>query len=257
MSRFVMLVAAACFAGGTLVSAQGRGNGPAGRGPQTVRGGSGGPTVKGGGGGGRQSGGVTPRNAGGRAGNPGTARGNRGGGGNADNSGRGGNAGNPGGGNADNPGRGGNAGNAGGSNGDNPGRDGNAGNAGRGGNADNPGRGGNGGNAGNRGRGGNAEDDQAAPGGGRGRDGAGRQTASLVANMNPQLRARLEAMLPSGMTLEQAAEGFRNRGQFIAALQQSNNHDIPFPDLKAQMTGDNPLSLGEAMRKLGVATDED
>lgn len=76
--------------------------------------------------------------------------------------------------------------------------------------------------------------------------------------MNPQLRARLEAMLPSSMTLEQAADGFRNQGQFIAALQQSNNHqNISFVDLKAEMTGDNPLSLGQALRKLGVATDED
>jgi hypothetical protein len=75
--------------------------------------------------------------------------------------------------------------------------------------------------------------------------------------MNPQQRARLEAMLPSGMTLEQAADGFRNRVQFIAALQQSNNHDISFTDLKAEMTGDDALSLGQAMRKLGVETDED
>jgi hypothetical protein len=75
--------------------------------------------------------------------------------------------------------------------------------------------------------------------------------------MNPQLRARLQAMLPSGMTLEQAAEGFRNQGQFIAAVQQSNNHHISFADLKTEMTGDNPLSLGQAMRKLGVQTDED
>jgi hypothetical protein len=64
-------------------------------------------------------------------------------------------------------------------------------------------------------------------------------------------------MLPSGMSLEEAAEGFRNQGQFIAALQQSQNHDISFADLKAEMTGDNPLSLGQAMRKLGVESDED
>jgi hypothetical protein len=75
--------------------------------------------------------------------------------------------------------------------------------------------------------------------------------------MNTQQRARLEAMLPSDTTLEQAAEGFRNQGQFIAALQQSNTHHIAFADLKAEMTGDNPLSLGQAMRKLGVEPDED
>jgi len=75
--------------------------------------------------------------------------------------------------------------------------------------------------------------------------------------MNPNLRARLEGMLPSGMTLEQAADGFRNQGQFIAALEQSKNHDISFADLKKLMTGDNPLSLGQAMQKLGVSGDED
>jgi hypothetical protein len=59
------------------------------------------------------------------------------------------------------------------------------------------------------------------------------------------------------MSLEEAAEGFRNQGQFIAALQQSSNHNISFADLKSEMTGDNLLSLGQAMRKLGVQTDED
>ena len=113
------------------------------------------------------------------------------------------------------------------------------------------------GNVGGGGRG-NTDDDQDTPGGGRRRGGSDREPgASFVAKMNPQQRARLEAMLPSGVTLEQAAEGFRNQGQFIAALQQSQNHDISFGDLKAQMTGDNPLSLGEAMRTLGVQTDED
>jgi hypothetical protein len=142
------------------------------------------------------------------------------------------------------------------------GRGGNAGSGGRGnaggGTGDQPGE-----NAG-RGRGdaarggGNTDDDQGGPGANRGQGGSRRENgASFVARMNPQLRARLEAMLPSGMTIEQAAEGFRNQGQFIAALQQSHNHDISFVDLKADMTGDNPLSLGEATRKLGLENDED
>jgi hypothetical protein len=87
------------------------------------------------------------------------------------------------------------------------------------------------------------------PGNGKGK--------SVVANMNPRQRARLETMLPSGMTLEQAAEGFRSQGQFIAALQQSDKHNVSFVDLKSEMTADTPLSLGQAMRKLGVETDED
>jgi hypothetical protein len=70
---------------------------------------------------------------------------------------------------------------------------------------------------------------------------------------NPQLKARLEAMLPSGMSLEQGATGFRNQGQFIAALEASKSQNIPFADLKAQMTGDHPLSLGQAIEKLKPA----
>ena len=45
MSRVMILVAAACFATGSMIAAQGRGHGPAGRGPQIARGVSGGPNV--------------------------------------------------------------------------------------------------------------------------------------------------------------------------------------------------------------------
>jgi len=80
----------------------------------------------------------------------------------------------------------------------------------------------------------------------------GRAIAENIAR-NPQQQARLQAMLPSGMTLEQAAEGFRNQGQFIAALEASKNQKIAFADLKAKMTGDNPLSLGQAVQELRPA----
>ena len=198
IARLMMVVAAACFAANSLTAAQGRGNGPAGHGPQIARGSSAGPN----GGGGRTGGGngnngnagVTPSDSGKHGGNTGPTPGN-------------------------------------------------AGDRGK--------------NAGGGGRG-NTDDSQDTPGGGRRRGGSDREAgASFVAKLNPQQRARLEAMLPSGMTLDQAAEEFRNRGQFIAALQQSQNHDNSFGGLKAQMTGDNPLSLGEAMRSLGIKTDED
>ena len=226
IARLVMVVAAACFAAGSLTAAQGRGNGPVGRAPQIARGGSAGPNVGGGrtGGGNNGKAGVTPGDSGKHGGNTGPTPGNAGD--------RGKNAG------------GGGRGNA--------GED--QGHAGKP-PAENPSGGhGNVGGGGRR----NTDDDQDTPGGGRRRGGAGKEHgAAFVAKMNPQLRARLEAMLPSGVTLDQAAEGFRNQGQFIAALQQSQNHDISFGDLKAQMTGDNPLSLGEAMRSLGIKTDED
>jgi hypothetical protein len=220
-----MVVAAACFAANSLTVAQGRGNAPAGHGPQIARGGSAGPNGGGGrtGGGNNGNAGVTPSDSGQHGGNTGPTPGHAGD--------RGKNAG------------GGGRGNAGEERGNGGGPPGNA-------------REGHG-NVGGGGRG-NTDDSQDTPGGGRRRGGSDREAgASFVAKLNPQQRARLEAMLPSGMTLDQAAEGFRNRGQFIAALQQSQNHDISFGDLKAQMTGDNPLSLGEAMRSLGIKTDED
>lgn len=67
---------------------------------------------------------------------------------------------------------------------------------------------------------------------------------------NPQLSSRLEALLPAGMTLTDAAAGFKNQGQFIAALHVSKNLGIPFADLKAKMTGDSHESLGQSIHEL-------
>lgn len=67
---------------------------------------------------------------------------------------------------------------------------------------------------------------------------------------NPQLRSRLESLLPAGMDLKTAAMGFRNQGQFIAALHVSKNLNIPFDQLKAKMTGNPPVSLGKAIKEL-------
>jgi len=49
-------------------------------------------------------------------------------------------------------------------------------------------------------------------------------------------------MLPTGMTLDQASLGFKNQGQFIAALHVSQNLGIPFADLKTAMTGIRPTT---------------
>jgi len=57
-------------------------------------------------------------------------------------------------------------------------------------------------------------------------------------------------MLPSGMTLNTASRGFKNQGQFIAALHVSRNLHIPFVDLKRAMTGPNAMSLGQAIHTL-------
>jgi hypothetical protein len=71
----------------------------------------------------------------------------------------------------------------------------------------------------------------------------------------PQLASRLQPLVPAGMTLQQAAAGFRNQGQFIAALHVSHNLNIPFAQLKAEMTGAHPESLGQAIHELRPAED--
>jgi hypothetical protein len=70
---------------------------------------------------------------------------------------------------------------------------------------------------------------------------------------NPELSAKLQSLLPKtgpNSTLAGAAMGFKNEGQFIAALHISHNLNIPFDQLKAKMTGDPSMSLGKAIHAL-------
>jgi len=81
---------------------------------------------------------------------------------------------------------------------------------------------------------------------------------------NPKLESRLQAMLPADATITNASAGFKNWGQFVAAVHVSNNLGIPFANLKAAMTGipigtppgtippvtTTPLSLGQAIQSL-------
>ena len=67
----------------------------------------------------------------------------------------------------------------------------------------------------------------------------------------PNLSARLTQMLPvdpltgSTMTLDKASLGFKNQGQFIAALHVSQNLGIPFTELKSRMVTLKPGLPGE------------
>jgi hypothetical protein len=71
---------------------------------------------------------------------------------------------------------------------------------------------------------------------------------------NPGLAAKVQTLLaPTGMTLANAAAGFKNQGQFIAALHVSQNLNIPFAQLKADMTGPSHLSLGQSIHLLRPA----
>jgi len=67
---------------------------------------------------------------------------------------------------------------------------------------------------------------------------------------NDKLATRVKLLLPAGMSVSDASAGFKNQGQFIAALHVSQNLNIPFDQLKAKMTGTDGMSLGAAIHAL-------
>jgi hypothetical protein len=84
-------------------------------------------------------------------------------------------------------------------------------------------------------------------------DGNGRNDPNGIptqlAVYNPQQKARIEALLPKHMTLEQASTGFRNQWQLLAALNAAHTHKIPFARLKTALILEG-LSLREAVDQL-------
>ena len=72
---------------------------------------------------------------------------------------------------------------------------------------------------------------------------------------NPLLTSRLQALLPAGMTLASASQGFKKEGQFIAALHVAHNLNIPFAQLKTELTGEDHDKLGVAIQELKPGVD--
>lgn len=71
---------------------------------------------------------------------------------------------------------------------------------------------------------------------------------------NPALAARVRALVPSGMTLNDAAGGFATDLQLVTALRVARNLRIPFADLKAGAA--DRESLVQAVRALRPGEDE-
>src|SRR5258708_12506035 len=77
-------------------------------------------------------------------------------------------------------------------------------------------------------------------GGGHGMGGSGQsgfetsgpRTPDQLLTQNTQLSSKLSGLLPAGTDLQTAAAGYRNLGQFVAAVHVSHNLDIPFAQLK-------------------------
>lgn len=78
----------------------------------------------------------------------------------------------------------------------------------------------------------------------------GPQTASQHLVAQPKLAAKLQPLLPPATNMQTASAGFKNLGQFVAAVHVSHNLAIPFDQLKLRLTGPEPVSLGKAIQEL-------
>jgi hypothetical protein len=87
---------------------------------------------------------------------------------------------------------------------------------------------------------------------GSGHDSAHSEHGSISQKLasNTQLASKLQGLLPPGTDLQAAAQGFKNLGQFVAAVHVSHNLGIPFDQLKAKITGPGAESLGKAIHDL-------
>ena len=81
------------------------------------------------------------------------------------------------------------------------------------------------------------------------KDKSSRRDDNAGARWSDEQRARYAPVLPAGMTLEQAAAGFPNHGQAVAALNAARQHNVPFVQLKHLMLNER-LSLGEALQRI-------
>jgi hypothetical protein len=82
---------------------------------------------------------------------------------------------------------------------------------------------------------------------------SGPKTPSELLSHNSKLSSKLQSLLPPGTNLQTASQGFKNLGQFVAAVHVSHNLGIPFDQLKAKMIGPPKESLGEAIHTLKPA----
>jgi hypothetical protein len=77
-------------------------------------------------------------------------------------------------------------------------------------------------------------------GGGHGMDASGNsgsgtsgpRTPGQLLTQNTHLSSKLSSLLPAGTDLQTASGGYRNLGQFVAAVHVSHNLGIPFDQLK-------------------------
>ena len=73
-------------------------------------------------------------------------------------------------------------------------------------------------------------------------------SATARSSASTSQSTRLAAIVPSGMSAQEACTGFRSVEECAATLHVSQNLSIPFPDLKSRVTGG--ARLGAAIHQL-------
>jgi hypothetical protein len=85
------------------------------------------------------------------------------------------------------------------------------------------------------------------------------KTPGDLLQQNTNLSTKLQPLLPSTLTVQDASAGFKNLGQFVSAVHVSHNLGIPFDTLKCTELGGNfctptttakGMSLGKAISTL-------
>lgn len=82
---------------------------------------------------------------------------------------------------------------------------------------------------------------------------SGGKTVSDKLSDNTKLSQKLQGLLPQGTNLQTAAQGFKNLGQFVAAVHVSNNLDIPWDQFRSKMIGPPSQSMGKTIQALKPA----
>lgn len=90
--------------------------------------------------------------------------------------------------------------------------------------------------------------DRGRNGGNNGSTMGSEKTPTELLAQNTKLSDKLQGLLPAGTKLQDAASGFKNLGEFVAAVHVSHNLNIPFDQLKSKMTSGD--SLGKALQTL-------
>ena len=74
------------------------------------------------------------------------------------------------------------------------------------------------------------------------------KTAAQLLAENSKLSEKVQTLLPAGEKVQDAADGFKDLGEFVAAVHIAHNMNIPFDQMKGKIKeGD---SLDKALRKL-------